>query len=199
MYSVYEAPKATRKQWVKFLQRTRVFNDVQMQNVHICSGHFLKTDFNQSQIIPFALGHRKASPLLDQGSIPSQKIAVPFSTVFDLAKVKEQFTKSPIKIETLDLPTHKLKKLEAENSPVTKTSATSTTMMTITLTPIISTCRSTTTTTKSSSAAACIVTPRQTYGYAACYTPSATPSIVTTVKDRGIRLASLSRRKVSKN
>ena len=83
--SVYEAPKATRKQWVKFLQRTRVFNDSKMQNVNICSGHFLKTDFNQSQIIPFVLGHRKAPPLLDQGSIP-QKTAVPFSTVFDFEK-----------------------------------------------------------------------------------------------------------------
>ena len=98
-----------------------------------------QADFNQSQIVLFALGHRKAPPLLEQRAIPSQKEAIQFHVLFDFEKVNQQFffpklfTKRPLlnrlleqwhlhhKIIWIILVTSKRKSVSKEKESLKKT------------------------------------------------------------------------------
>ncbi|XP_063964858.1 uncharacterized protein LOC129254873 isoform X2 [Lytechinus pictus] len=84
-YSMHELPKqegSVRREWMNFLKASN-FDPDGRSLVHICSGHFDRSQYDETQVMMYRMKIRKLSPRLKPTAIPSfHKATHPFPPDF---------------------------------------------------------------------------------------------------------------------
>ncbi|XP_041455972.1 uncharacterized protein LOC121408543 [Lytechinus variegatus] len=78
-FAIHEMPKqgSIRRVWVNFIQlRLKGFHANKRVHVHVCSGHFEREQYDQSQVMQYKYGYRKLPPRLIPNAVPRLHQAV---------------------------------------------------------------------------------------------------------------------------
>nr|XP_054770488.1 protein phosphatase 1 regulatory subunit 12B-like [Lytechinus pictus] len=86
-FSIHELPKqkgSVRNGWINFIKLKRArFNANERVRVHVCSGHFDRTQYDETQVMMYQMNIRKLPPRLKPTAIPHiHKAIQPFSPDF---------------------------------------------------------------------------------------------------------------------
>ncbi|XP_041457112.1 uncharacterized protein LOC121430959 isoform X2 [Lytechinus variegatus] len=78
-FAIHEMPKqgSIRRAWINFIQlRLKGFHANERARVHVCSGHFQREQYDQSQVMQYQYGYRKLPPRLLPNAVPRLHQAV---------------------------------------------------------------------------------------------------------------------------